>query len=212
MIARNRANASACLVALCLASTAPAAASASLAIQGPQGVASESIFQRDDQGRLVHRQSGYIFPSRLDSFAFVGEMANSPSDVFARYGAAGPSDGKPWLDLFVYLAEQPLDAEARSVGAIIEKTYRAVPIPAPAPLPPAASDGQMRWYLGKIGNREILTGYVIIRRGEWLIKARATSPGSAGSESIGQLLQAIAAIDWGWAPTTAANEKVVAAR
>ena len=172
----------------------------------------DGAFKSEADGSLAHVQSGFLFPARLAGLDRTGDHVFQPDDVSARYGMSTPTE--PWLDLYVYPAQGPLADEAADVGQIIVDSYSATPLPQARPLPQSAADGRSQWYSAQFAGRAVTTGYVLVRRGGWSVKVRATSPQAAGSDGIGKLLDAIDAIGWGWAPARApaGDERAIAQR
>ena len=160
----------------------------------------------------VHIASGFRFPPQLGQVKAVGERVFEASNVMVRYGSEGPESKGAWFDLYVYPARGPLDDEAAEVGQIILERYGAQPAPPPRPLPRIASDGRAQWYSATIENRPSRTGYIIVRRGGWSMKVRATVPNDTGDAELQRILDGIAAVPWDWAPAKAPDEaeKVVA--
>ena len=160
----------------------------------------EAVFRGRADGALEHIASGFVFPRQLALLRFGGEHVYAADNVSARYGSTTSEDGKPWLDLYIYPAQGAIEDEAAEVGQIIVDRYAARPIDGTRTPPPIAADGRSQWYAATIGELKITTGYVLVRRGGWSIKVRASTPANAGGTGLEQLLDAIAAVRWDWAP------------
>jgi hypothetical protein len=156
-------------------------------------------FQPD--GTIRHVASGFVFPMKLATLEFEKEHVFSPEDVSARYGQSTLTD--PWLDLYIYPAAGTLDTEAAEIGQIIVDHYSATAVAQVRPLPPSAADGRIQWYRGSIQGQEIITGFVLVRRGGWAMKVRMTSPAAAGGDAIERLVAAVAEVPWEWVPVQA---------
>ena len=173
---------------------------------------SSSVVNAQPDGTVRHSASGFAFPTKLATLEFEKEHIFGPDDVSARYGQSTLTD--PWLDLYIYPAAGTLDAEAAEIGQIIVDRYSATAVAQVRPLPPSAADGRMQWYRGSIQGQEIITGFVLVRRGGWAMKVRMTSPAAAGGDAIERLAAAIAEVPWEWTPAQAPAipDKITATR
>ena len=166
----------------------------------PAAQEAEAVFRSRPDGALEHVASGFVFPKELALLRFGGEHVYAADNVSARYGSTSSEDGQPWLDLYIYPAQGTLEDEAAQVGQIIIDRYSAMPIDGTRTPPPIAADGRSQWYAATIGELKITTGYVLVRRAGWSMKVRASTPANAGGAGLEQLLDAIAAVRWDWAP------------
>ena len=186
-------------VALTLFTAVPAEASA-VAAQSEESIDPSTVFDQREDGSLVHRLSGFEFPARLGPLPLVGPNVIAEDDIMARYSLSDDGLGDAWLDLILYPAEQPFDEEAKSVESLIVEHFQAKAIADPGPSPAAAGDGRHGWYQGSIDGEDMVTTYVLVKRGGWLMKIRATARASAGRPAVDQLVAAIAAAPWAWTP------------
>lgn len=184
----------AALIGLTFVSSTPAAAERSAG-------ASRTAFVRLDDGSFLHKASGFVFPRQLDRLIAARERIYALDNVSVRYGDPSAS-GKPSVELHVYPADGTIEQEAADVSQTIVERFQATPLPDMRTLPATAADGRTRWYSVKAGGTGI-TGYVLVRRGGWSIKAQATSPVTAGVPGVEQLFDAIAAVRWNWMPQPA---------
>lgn len=155
------------------------------------------LFSEQADGRIIHRQSGFSVPPALAGLPRVGIKVISDDDFMTRYSRSDDGMGDAWLDLILYPAGQPLQAEAELVEKLLVGNFSAKAIPAPAPLPKSASDGRSGWFRGTIKGQEYITSYAIVQRGGWFVKIRAT----AREGAVDELVKALAAAPWEWAPT-----------
>jgi hypothetical protein len=167
----------------------------------------ESVFRSDPDGAIVSRASGYRFPAALAELPRRRVRIIAANDVMVQFTQRGGGLGDCWLDLIVYPATRPVDAEARQVEAELVRNMAATPVLAPAPVPRGAGDGRSGWFHGTLEGRSFTSGYVLVRRGDWFILVRASNPDEAGEAGMARLLPAIAAIDWTWRPTPDGNRR-----
>jgi hypothetical protein len=192
-----------CFIAALLS---PLSSFSAQAVQADQAIAEAPALSEETGGAMVHRLSGFRFPVELAGLPRVGAQVLAPDDIMVRYGAAGPDDGEPWLDLIIYPASQSIDDEATGVAKLIVERWNGKTVDFGRPLPPAASDGRQQWYDGRLEDFEATTGYVLVQRSSWFIKIRATNPKTVGRQGVDKLLDAIAAVRWNWTPPAAVAE------
>ena len=201
------------LAALIAAAPVPASAAVQ-ASQAEESFDPSTVLDARDDGSLVHKPSGFVFPAKLGPLPLTGPKIIAADDIMARYGLAKEGLGDAWLDLILYPAEQTLSAEADGVEGMIVDHFQAKSIPDPAAPPSAASDGRHGWFKGTVNGTEMITTYVLVQRDGWLVKVRATARASAGAKAIDQLVAAIADVPWAWEPSTVPEQdtKTVALR
>ena len=190
-----------------------------LAVSSASGVANaEPLVQtieehRNDVGEIekrsadfMHRASGFVFPGALGEMPARKTKTYGPGDAAVYYTYLGGANGDPWIDVYVYPAALEPAAERREVEQALIQNFGAEPAPTPAGLP-ARPDGAMDgWYRGSLQGSDYLTGYRILLRGDWYIKARITVPAKGGTAAIERAMKGIAAIPWMWeAPSAERN-------
>jgi hypothetical protein len=187
--------------ALAAAAHAPAAASPKL-IPAQQEIDPASVLDERADGSLLHRQSGFLFPAKLGALPLLGPRVLAADDIMARYSLDEKTGlGDAWLDLILYSAQQPLEDEVSGVESLIVDHFKAKPIADPAPPPAGIRDGHHGWYEGSIDGVGMVTTYVMVKRGGWLVKIRGSAKSSAGRAAVDQLAAAIAAAPWTWVPS-----------
>lgn len=158
------------------------------------------------QSDFLHRSSGFAFPGHLAEMPARKTYTYGPGDAEVYYTLYGGGNGDAWLSLYVYPAKSELLDHEKAVEAPILERFRAVRSEQPAELPPAPVRSAEGWYRGVAEGNEVLTGYRIVKSGNWFIKARISIPVAGGEPAMTRAMDAIAAIPWAWGqrPTTAA--------
>lgn len=172
----------------------------------------QDSLQPTADGAQRHLTSGFVFPASLGTLKATGLRAFADDDIMIRYGNAALPSSWGWVDLFIYRSSASLDDEAGEVARVIADNYGATPLQSEASLPASAADGRSGWYRGNIAGRAMTTGFLLVRRGDWRVKARATAYDTAGPEAAERIRQALAAAPWDWSPAEQADERVVAAQ
>jgi hypothetical protein len=172
----------------------PAFAEPTMILQG--GSAQEVEVAADDS--VIHHDSKFVFPSRLGDMPVRKIIVYGPGDVSVDYTLRGGGNGDAWISLFVYPAAHNLTDEAADIEATLIDRLHPSRIPAPRDAPSSAADGRNAWYHGAIGDLQLTSAYVVVRRGDWFIEARASIPDAAGSTGIERTLDALDAIPWDW--------------
>lgn len=159
-------------------------------------------------GDFVHRASGFAYPAALGEMPARKTVTYGPQDAAVYYTYLGGGNGDPWIDLYVYPATLDSAAERREVEKALVEHFQAKPVESPASLPAAPAGAMDGWYSGIIQGNEYLTGYRIVRSGNWYVKARITIPVAGGEAAMSRAMEAIAAIPWAWRqsqPTAASS-------
>ncbi len=191
------------LVTLAVALLLPdAAAEARPPVTIVGGTAEEVEFAPDDS--VVHRASQFRFANHIGDMPLRKVAIYGQADVSVDYTLRGGGNGDPWITLFVYPATKDLTAEAADIEAALTDKLKPLRISAPAPLPPTARDGNGGWFRGRIGDMQLISTYVVVRRGDWFIEARASIPDAAGQPGLERTLKALAGIQWDWTPSPSA--------
>lgn len=148
-------------------------------------------------GTIRHAPSGYLFPARLGAMPMRKKVALKRDDVAVEYSDLGGGNGDPWLDIIVFDGPSRLDAEAESIDADIPPRIRGAMLADDVVRTPADARGaRSHWWRGALGDDRLLTGYIIVQRGPWLVEARASCPERSGGTGIAKLQAALDAIDW----------------
>jgi hypothetical protein len=163
----------------------------------------DSADVRRDGERFRHVGSGYIFPSSLGDMPARKVTIFGPGDVSVQYTVKGGAAGDAWVDLYAYPAGDWTIAEtADDIAKAITNSFGATPALMPAGMEKRADGLHKGWFDGRIGERSFKTGYYVVRRGEWLIKIRATMPSPPTADMLTRTAAAIAAVNLGPLPTT----------
>lgn len=163
----------------------------------------DSADVRRDGERFRHVGSGYIFPSSLGDMPARKVTIFSPGDVSVQYTVKGGAAGDAWVDLYAYPAGDWTIAEtADDIAKAITNSFGATPALMPAGMEKRADGLHTGWFDGRIGERSFKTGYYVVRRGDWLIKIRATMPSPPTADMLARTAAAIAAVNLGPAPAT----------
>lgn len=155
--------------------------------------------QRDGE-RFRHRGSGYVFPSSLGDMPARKVTIFGPGDVSVQYTVKGGPAGDAWVDLYVYPANTTLAATAADIEGAIGRTFNTTPALAPAGVTIKGSDVRGGWFDGSLSDRSLKTGYYVVKRGDWLVKIRATMPSPPSPEIVARTAAAISAVNMGPLP------------
>jgi hypothetical protein len=157
--------------------------------------------QRDGE-RFRHRGSGYIFPSSLGDMPARKVTVFGPGDVSVQYTVNGGAGGDAWVDIYVYPAnDATVEETAADITAAIIRTFNATPSLAPVGINAKAASIQSGWFDGRLGETSLKTGYYVVKRGNWLVKIRATMPSPPSRDMLTRTATAISAVNMGALPT-----------
>ncbi len=187
---KGLAAATAGLLAVAMPAGSPARAQAA--------IAAADVLRAGEAGSLVHGASRFVFPAALGGIPRRKITFFATDNVAAQYTLRGGGNGDAWFDLFIYPASLPVDEEARSVEASLVQSLKAVSVVAPVPIPAAARDGKSGWFQGRLNERSMTSGYILVQRGKWFIKLRASIPAEARDDAIARFSRAVEAIAWDW--------------
>jgi hypothetical protein len=156
--------------------------------------------QRDGE-RFRHRASGYVFPSSIGDMPARKLTIFGPSDVAVQYTVNGGGQGDAWIDIYVYPAGEPtIEETSADIVAAITNTFKASPALAPNGITVRAAGVQSGWFDGRLAERSLKTGYYVVKRGDWLIKIRATMPSPPTQDFVTRTAAAISAVNLGPLP------------
>ncbi|WP_395623556.1 hypothetical protein [Sphingomonas daechungensis] len=127
-----------------------------------------------------------------------GLTVYGPSDASAYYTLGGGGTGDAWITFYVYPATISLAEESAGVEQSLLQILQGRRIDPPAPAPANFHMGRVAWFEGLYKNIDARTGYMLVQRGQWFLKARITVPKKGGPEAMGRALKAIAALQWDW--------------
>lgn len=170
------------------------------------GTADETTVSPD--GRAVHRASGFEFPLQLGDMPLRKLKVYGAGDVSADYSLRGGGNGDAWITFFVYPATGSMDEEVAGIEQALIQNMAATPISAPAGLPASFAGGRSGWFNGNLKGTQLTTGYMVVRRGHWLLKARFSIP---NQEGLSRTIVALTLAPWSWRSpheTTADTELV----
>ena len=157
--------------------------------------------QRDGE-RFRHRASGYVFPSSLGDMPARKVTIFGPSDVAVQYTVNGGGQGDAWIDIYVYPAGEPtIEETAADIVTAITNTFNASPALPPRGITVRAAGVQSGWFDGRLAERSLKTGYYVVKRGDWLIKIRATMPSPPTQDFVNRTAAAVSAVNMGPLPT-----------
>ena len=161
---------------------------------------SSDFFAERANGVLVHEASGFKFPASLGEMPRRKRVLYAANNVSVQYTLRGGGNGDAWIDVFVYPATLSLDEEAQNTAAAIMSGVNGKRAAAPLTLPPGAANAKAAWFEGEAGDRRMTTGFVLVRRGDWYIKVRATNPTEGGEGGIKRIQGALSDLPWDWRP------------
>lgn len=181
------------LAVLAMAGLAPTSAVAAVPVEVRAGEASEVV---QVEGRSpVHRASGIIYPEKAGALRLGKLSVFGPGDVVGVYYLSG-EPGDTLLSFFVYPASQGMDAEERSVTAAIDRAWRAERLAPPVALRLPAG-ARVGWYDLENKHSTGRSVYVIVRRGDWYLKARMTlAAATSGDAGLALVQSAMDALPW----------------
>lgn len=186
------------VLAILFSATAPARAEP---VVTPVAEVVDSADIRRDGERFRHVGSGYVFPSSLGDMPARKVTIFSPGDVSVHYTVKGGAAGDGWVELYAYPADDRTIVEtADATVRAITNSFGATPALMPAGMEKRADGLRSGWFDGRIGERSFKTGYYVVRRGEWLIKIRATMPSPPTADMLTRTAAAIAAVNLGPLP------------
>ena len=145
---------------------------------------------------LLHRASGYIFPRTLGEVPARKSTAYGPGDVDVYYTLYGGGNGDGWVSLFVYPANITITEEVANVGQSIVSGMSGHRVGRPAEIGAPPSGVEEGWFEGAIEGKQIVTGYRVVRIGDWFIKARVSVPIGADEAVLKRVGAALTAIDF----------------
>ncbi|WP_428632443.1 hypothetical protein [Sphingopyxis sp.] len=156
--------------------------------------------QRDGE-RFRHVGSSYVFPSSLGDMPARKVTIFGPGDVSVQYTVNGGAAGDAWVDVYVYPADDwTVEETAADIVSAITKTFTASPALAPAGMTVRGAGLQSGWFDGQLGDRSLKTGYYVVKRGDWLVKIRATLPSPPAPTMLSRVAAAIGAVNMGPLP------------
>ena len=156
--------------------------------------------QREGE-RFRHRASGYVFPSSIGDMPARKLVVYGPGDVSVQYTVDGGAAGDAWVDIYVYPAgELTIEDTAADIVAAITNSFKATPSLAPRGFAVRTSDAQSGWFDGQFGQRSVKTGFYVVKRGEWLIKVRASMPSPPTQQHLTRTAAAVSAVNLGPLP------------
>ena len=193
---------------LVLAASSPVAAQSPAIVQSVEQHRNDSGEIEKTDGRLVHRSSGFVYPAMLGDMPARKTITYGPGDASVDYSVRGGANGDAWITLFVYPVTADLATEELNAQNPLIERWSARPIAVPRGLPRPNLETKDGWYSGKFAGGEVTTGYRLVQRGSWYLKARFTVPVAAGQAGLDRTLAAISAVPWDWlavkAPTKVA--------
>lgn len=163
----------------------------------------ETAVTRLDNGAIEQRVAAFVFSSHLGAMPLRRVDVYGAADVSAYYTRRGGANGDPWLTVYVYPAAIPLDEEARNVETALTERMKVRAAAAPFANVVGARDGIQRWFDGEIEGTRMKTGFVLVLRGGWFIKARLTVPANGAPDAAAISEAALAEIPWAWMPPSA---------
>lgn len=153
-----------------------------------------------DDGRATHRDARFRYPDQIGDMPLRKIIIYGDADVSAKYTLRGGGNGDAWISLFVFPGDSGLSIEAKAAEDRLIENMSASKIEPPAPPPPGLRDGRSGWYHGNLKGAPLTTGYMIVQRGRWLIKARFSVPDPAGQAAIDRTVKALTDVPWEWGP------------
>lgn len=173
------------------------------AVEVVGGSAGEALVS--DDGQVTHNASGFVYPMQLGDMPLRKVKVYGKADASADYSLRGGGNGDAWITFFVYPASGSLQDEVAGVEQALVQNMSASPVSPPAAQPTSLADGRSGWFRGTYQGISLTTGYMIVQRGDWLLKARFTIPDEAGRSGIDRTVTALAAVPWDWKPSKKAR-------
>lgn len=145
---------------------------------------------------FLHRPAGYTYPSALGDMPARKTITYGTGDAAVYYTLLGGANNDPWLDLFVYPAQIDIAEEEGNVRGSLQKNSETREIPNPVGIPQAPNAARERWFDANIRGTPAITGYRMVRDGDWFIKVRLTIPKAGGKAAINRAWRGLAAVPW----------------
>jgi hypothetical protein len=175
------------------------------------GDASEVAVSGD--GGATHQGSGLVFPKQIGDMPLRGLTVYGPSDASAFYTLGGAANGDAWITFYVYPATITIAEEVEGIEQAMFQRLDGRRLKAPPAAPESLRPGRSAWFEGKYQDIDATTGYMLVQRGDWFLKARFTAPKEGGSVALDRMVKALSTVPWGWQPTVSKTQgAVVAAR
>lgn len=146
--------------------------------------------------RLVHTQSQYSFPLLLGDMPARKTTTFGEGDASVDYSLYGGSEGDAWIDVYVYPAHGQLSEEVDGTEEAILTRLDGERIDQPDAILPASPAVVGRWYRGKYGDLNAITGLMLSKVGSWYIKARVTIPLHGRTDAMERAGKALREIDF----------------
>jgi len=194
-----------------------AAALAAVAIGNTDHAQAETIEQKVEQHRndlgeidrrgdeFVHRSSGYVFPGKLGEMPARKTYTYGTDNVSLYYTLYGGGNGDAWLSLYVYRSNISLEEDAVGVEqALVDRMPGAVVAPPGLPPPPAGA--VEKWFDASVEGEPLLTGFRLVRDGNWHIKVRLSVPKSGGQAALDRAWGGLGLVNWSIKPGTTSPE------
>lgn len=141
-------------------------------------------------------QAESLFPERLGNFKRHSISSAAPGRVGAAYTLTGQSGGGPLVDIFMAAIGQPLVEDFASTEHMIGVIYEDLQVLRDLAPPPSAPGALGRLWQGSRHGRAVTTGVMILHRGGWRIKVRATVPAEMGEAGWGEVEALMRAYAW----------------
>ena len=154
---------------------------------------------------FVHRSAGYHYPAMLGEMPARKTTTYGPRDAEVYYTLRGGANGDPWLDLFVYPAQLNLAEEAAELSALLKKNYQGTERVSPLGLPSLPPGAREQWFDVILKGVPAITGYRLVRDGDWFIKVRMSIPKSGGQVALDRAWKGLAAVPWSVAARPVVN-------
>lgn len=189
-----------------------------LAILSPVGA--EPLIQtveqhRNDIGEIdrrdnvfVHRAAGYQFPGALGDMPARKTITFGPRDAEVYYTLLGGANHDPWLSLYVYPVTLGIAEEEGEVSTSLKKNFQGVEISPPAGISSAPKGAREQWYDASLQGVPAITGYRLVRDGDWYIKVRLTIPKQGGQSALDRAWKGLAAVPWSISARSAVDAPV----
>jgi len=167
-------------------------------VQVLAGSPDEAVISVD--GGATHRDAQFRYPDQIGDMPLRKIIIYGDGDVSAEYTLRGGGNGDAWISVFVFPGDNGLEIEAKAAEDRLVENMSASKIEPPAPPPSGLRNGRSGWYHGNLKGMPLTTGYMIVQRGRWLIKARFSAPDSAGEAAVERTVKALADVPWEWVP------------
>lgn len=188
------------------------AAAALLTIAAPAGAIPVEVIggsaaeaQELPDGRLRQTASGFVFPESLGELQAGDAAIYGAGDVSVSYFSPSAGETGVWMTVYVYPAAISLEEEAAEVSAALAERWTVSKVSDPAGLR-VPDEAVSAWFEARSDKVSGLSGFVVAKRGDWFIKARATAPDSpARAAEVARMVEALNAIAWTWRGMTPAR-------